>query len=124
MVVDFRTLNAETKEDSHPLPLNEGEMAKRARGGLLSVLNLRQGFHQMPMRKDSRPLTCMCTPGGAVQWTVKAMGLKTAPSFFQRMMEDVLLTGHPELRAFVTVYIDDIIIATEGEGLTKEEVGR
>ena len=50
------------------------------------------------------------------------MGLKNASSFFQRMMEDVLFTAHPELRAFVSVYIDDIIIATEGEGLTKAEL--
>ena len=38
------------------------------------------------------------------------------------MMEDVLFTAHPELRAFVSVYIDDIIIATEGEGLTEAEL--
>ena len=50
------------------------------------------------------------------------VGLKNPPSFFQRMMEDVLFTAHPELRAFVSVYIDDIIIATEGEGLTEEEL--
>ena len=122
MVVDFRNLNAETKADSHPLPLIEEEIAKRARGRLFSVLDLRHGFHQMPLRKDSRPLTCMCTPCGPVQWTVMPMGLKNAPSFFQRMMEDVLFTTHPELRAFVSVYIDDIIIATEGEGLTEAEL--
>ena len=50
------------------------------------------------------------------------MGLKNAPSFFQRMMEDVLFKAHPELRAFVSVYIDDITIATEGGGLTEEEL--
>ena len=50
------------------------------------------------------------------------MGLRNAPSFFQRMMEDVLFTAHPELRTFVSVYIDDRIIATEGEELTEEEV--
>ena len=33
-----------------------------------------------------------------------------------------LFTAHPELRAFVSVYIDDIIIATEGEGLTEAEL--
>ena len=59
-------------------------------------MDLRHGFHQMPLRKDSRPLTCMCTPCGPVQWTVMPMGLKNAPSFFQRVMEDVLFTAHPE----------------------------
>ena len=118
-VVDFCSLNAETKADSHCLPLIEEEIAKRARGCLFSVLDLRHGFHQMPLRKDSRPLTCMCTACGPVQWMVMPMGPKNAPSFLQRMMEDVLFTAHPELRAFVSVYIDDIIIATEGEGLTE-----
>ena len=121
MVVDFRNLNAETKADLHPLPLIEEEIAKRARGSLFSVLDLRHGFHRMPLRKDSRPLTCMCSACGPVQWTVMPMGLRNAPSFSQRMMEDVLFTAHPELRANVSVYIDDIIIATEGEGLTEEE---
>ena len=123
MVVDFRNLNAETKADSHPLPLTEEGFAKRARGRLFSVLDPRHGFHQMPLRKDSRPLSCMCTRCGPLHsGTVMPMGLKNAPSFVQRMMEDVLFTAHPELRAFVSVYIDDIIIATEGEGVTEEEL--
>ena len=50
------------------------------------------------------------------------MGLENAPSFFQKMMEDVLFTVHPELRAFGSVYIDDITIATEREVLTGEEL--
>ena len=122
MVVDFHNLNAGTKADSHPLPLIEEEVTKRARGRLFSELDLLHGFDQMPLGKDSRLLTCMCTPCGPVQWTVMPVGLKNAPSFFQRMMEYVLFAAQPELRAFVSVYIDDTIIATEGEGLTEEEL--
>ena len=118
MVVDFRNLNAENKTDSHPLPLIEEEIVKRAKGKLFSVLDLRHGFHQMPLAKSSRPLTCMCSPVGPVQWTVMPMGLKNAPSFFQRMIEELLFSEHPELR----VYIDDIIIATVGDGLTEQEL--
>ena len=122
MVVDFRNLNAETKADTHPLPLIEEEIVKRAKGKLFSVLGLRHGFHQMPLAKSSRPLTCMCSPVGPVQWTVMPMGLKNAPSFFQRMMEEVLFSGHPELHEFVSVHIHDIIIATVGDGLTEQEL--
>ena len=50
------------------------------------------------------------------------MGLKKAPRFFQRMMAEVLFSEHPELREFVSVYIDDIIIATVGDGLTEQEL--
>ena len=50
------------------------------------------------------------------------MGLKNVPSFFRRIMAIVLYTAHPDLPAFISVYIDDIIIATEGEGLTAEEL--
>ena len=76
MVVDFPNLNSVTKADSHPLPLIEEKIAKRARG---SALDPRQGFHQMALRKDTWPLTCMCTPRGPVQFTVMPMGLKNAP---------------------------------------------
>ena len=76
----------------------------------------------MPLEKSSRPLTCMCSPVGPVQSTVVPMGLKNAPSFFQRMMEDILFSEHPELREFVSVYIDDIIIATVGHSLTEQEL--
>ena len=48
------------------------------------------------------------------------MGLKNAPSFFQRMMEEVFFSEHPELREFVSVYIDDIIISIVRDGLTEQ----
>ena len=89
---------------------------------MFSVLDRRPGFHQMLLRKHSRPLTCMCTPCGPVQWTIMPMGLRNALSFFQRMMEDGVFRAHPELLIFVSVYIDDMIIAMEGEGLTDEEL--
>ena len=95
---------------------------KRAKGKLFLVLDLRHGFYQMPLAKSSRPLTCMCSPVGPVQWTVMPMGLKNAPSLFQRMMEEVLFSEHPEFREFVSVYIDDIMIDTVGDALTEQDL--
>ena len=119
MVVDFCNLNAETKADSHPLPLIEEE---RALGSFVSVPDLRHGFYQISLMKDSGPLTCMCTPCGPVQGTIVPIGLKNVTSFFQRLVGDVFFTAPPELRAFVSVFIEDVIIATEGKGLTEEEL--
>ena len=38
------------------------------------------------------------------------------------MMEEVLFSEHPELRDFAFVYIDDIVIATVGDGLIEQEL--
>ena len=70
MVVDCRNLNAETKADSHPFPLIEEEIVKRAKGKLFSVLDLGHGFDQMPLVKSFRRLMCMCSPVRPVHWTV------------------------------------------------------
>ena len=49
-------------------------------------------------------------------------GMKNAPSIFQRRMEEVLFPDYPEIREFVSVYIDDIIIATVGNGFSEQEL--
>ena len=56
----------------------------------------------------------MCTPFDTVQWTVIPMGLKNAPSMFQKMMEIVLFQKHKALglQEFCSIYIDDLLIAT------------
>ena len=122
MVVDFRNLNAETKADSHALPRIEEEIVKRANEKIISFPDLRHPFHQMPLGKSSRRLMCKCSPVGPLHCTVMPIGLKNALSFLQQMMEELLFSEHPELREFVSVYIDDIIIAAVGQGLTEQKL--
>ena len=114
LVVDYRAPNAATVPDAHPLPLIEKEVAARAKGKLFTVLDLRHGFHQMPLRKEDRHLPAMCTPCGTVQWTVLPMDLKNAPWMFQKMMETILFQKHKslDLQEFCSIYIDDLLIAT------------
>ena len=110
LVQDLRPLNAVTMKDGHPLP-RIGDMVQRQGANLVwSTLDLVDGFHQMPMKVEHRPLTCMSTPKGVRQWTV---GLKNAGSQFQRMMEWVL-QDHPNADA----YIDDVILGAGGSGST------
>ena len=53
---DYRALNAARVPDAHALPLSEEEIAKRAKGKLFTVLDLRHGFHQLPVREEDRHL--------------------------------------------------------------------
>ena len=113
LVVDYRALNVATVPDAHPLPYIEKEIVKRAKGKLFTVLDLRHGLHQMPLGKEDRHLTAMCTPCGTIQWTVMPMGLKNAPSMFRKMMENLLSQKHESLglQEFCSIYIDNLVVS-------------
>ena len=112
LVQDFRPLNIATVKDGHPLPRILDILQRQGRCKMWSKLDLVDGFHQMPLRKDHRHYTCTSTPWGVMEWTVLSMGFKNAGSQFQRMMEGVL-QGLPN----VDVYLDDILIGSVGKSL-------
>ena len=115
MVQDLRSQNLETVKDGHPLPRIGDILHRQGKCRIWTTLDLVDGFHQMPLKKEHRHITCTSTPRGTLQWTVQVMGLKNAGTQFQRMMEWVLrdMDG-------VDVYIDDVIIGSTGE--TSEEI--
>jgi hypothetical protein len=114
LVQDLRPQNEATLKDGHPLPRIGDIVQRQGKYRVWTTMDLVDGFHQMPMKREHRPITCMSTPSGVKQWTVLVMGLKNAGSQFQRMMEWVL-ADHPH----ADPYIDDVIIGGEGE--TEEE---
>ena len=79
---------------------------------MLSVLDIKDAFHQVPLKNEDRDIKCMFTSKGTMQWTVMVMGLKNSGAIFQKMMEWILkdLDG-------LDVYIDDVILGTTGETL-------
>ena len=109
LVQDLRPQNAATIKDGHPLPRINDMVQRQGKNCIWSVLDLVDGFHQMPLRPDHRPITCMSTPRGSMQWTVQVMGLKNAATQFQRMMEWVL-RDLPD----TDPYIDDSITGSTG----------
>ena len=109
LVQDLRPQNAATVKDGHPLPRINDMVHRQGKNTVWTVLDLVDGFHQMPLRPDHRPITCMSTPRGSMQWTVQVMGLKNAATQFQRMMEWVL-RELPD----TDPYIDDSITGSNG----------
>ena len=104
-VVDFRGLNAITVPSRHPLPRMD-ELFDRLKGArCFSKLDLRTGFHQIPVAEVDRHKTAFRTSSGLYEFCVLAMGLCGAPGTFQQLMHE--LFGD---LAYVVVFLDDILI--------------
>ena len=118
MVVDYRRLNEETKHDSYSLPLIDSILQKQQKKRIFTVLDLKHGYHQMPLHEDSRPCTAMSTPLGPMQWRVVPMGAKNGNAAFQRMMEDLL----QPVRDCADPFVDNIIMGSGTEDMTDNEL--
>ena len=117
LVVDYRGWNKKTEHDSYSLPLIDSILEKQQKKRIFTVLDLKHGYHQMPLHEDSRPCTAMCTPLGPMQWKVVPMGAKNGNAAFQRMMEDL-----QPVRDCAAPFVDDIIIASGNEDMTDDEL--
>jgi len=115
LVIDYRKLNDATVVDGHPLPRIEDILQRQGKNKIWTVFDLKDGFHQIPMHPESKHYTCISTPIRTYQWKVMPMGLKNAPSIFQRVMDWVFKD-----MGNVYNYIDDINIGSTGE--TTEEM--
>ena len=118
LVVNYRGLNVQTEHDSYSLPLIDSILQKQQKKRIFTVLDLKHGYHQMPLREDSRPCTAMSTPLGRMQWKVVPMGAKNGNAAFQRMMEDLL----QPVRDCADPFVDDIIFGSGTEDMTDDEL--
>jgi hypothetical protein len=108
--IDFRRLNEITIGDSYPLPNIQDILDKLGRARYFSALDCASGYLQVPIAKEDRHKTAFSTANGHFEFKRMPFGLKSAPSTFQRMMNNVLseLIGDRCL-----VYMDDILIIGE-----------
>ena len=123
MCIDYRDLNAISEMDAYPLPRIEELFAKLARARWFTKMDLKSGFHQIPMDERSIPYTAFRIGApldgcSHYEWTVMPMGLSTAPASFQRWMEDSL----QGMEAFTLAYLDDVLVFSEEEAQHWAEV--
>ena len=68
MMVDYRYLNTQTKDDAFPLPLIKNLVGKQVEHQLWSIFNLKDGFHQMHLEENAWHLTAFVTPWGTYEF--------------------------------------------------------
>ena len=75
-------------------------------------MDLKAGFHQLPLHPDDQEKTAFVCHRGQFHWARLPMGLSNASSFFQRAMEVVFkgLIGN-----ICMLYIDDIVYYSKSE---------
>ncbi|EYB95087.1 hypothetical protein Y032_0164g3557 [Ancylostoma ceylanicum] len=76
---------------------------------VFTSLDLASGYWQVPLTDGAKEIGAFTTLAGLYQFRVIPIGLTNAPSASQRLMEKVL---DGLLGSEVSVYIDDVLIAT------------
>jgi hypothetical protein len=104
--VDYRALNSRTATDHYPLPTPQEIFDALADSTVFTTLDLRMGYHQIRIGEEDCCKTASWCLDGLHEWTVVPFGLKNAPPFFQRVMDQTLVGEKHCARCF----IDDVII--------------
>ncbi|XP_045482795.1 uncharacterized protein LOC123686605 [Harmonia axyridis] len=109
--IDFRAVNEASVKDAYPLPYISGILDKLRRARYISTIDLKQGYWQIPLETESRPITAFTVPGrGLYQFTVMPFGLHASPATFQRFLDTII---GPEMEPKAFAYLDDIVVLGE-----------
>lgn len=114
--VDYVRLNDATESlETFPIP-NMQHMIRRVgdkKPKFFAVMDLTSGYHQAPLSANSRRFTAFICFLGIMEWLRVPMGLKGAPSYFQRVIATVVLAGL--MYIICELYIDDILVFGNSE---------
>ena len=103
--VDLKHLNEAVQREVHPLPKVDETLAQLSGATIFSKLDANSGFWQIPLSKESRPLTTFMSPFGRYWFNKLPFGISSAPELFQKRMSTILrgLEG-------VVCQMDDVLV--------------
>jgi hypothetical protein len=113
-VVNCSRINKCLQLQMYPLPTIQEAHVFVGRFRWYASLDLESGYFNISIKPSSRWITRTIGPGFAIEWMRCTQGLAPMVSFFQWAMDTIL----QDFKAFVFVYLDDIIVG----GNSEEEV--
>ena len=87
------------------MPKVEDIFSKLNKAKYFSTLDLRAGYHHIPLDKSSIPKRAFNAPFRKCKYIKVPFRLAQAPAYFQELMTGILKDFH-----FAIAYLDDIII--------------
>ena len=113
LVCDFRRVNEIIEPDNYPLP-KISDLLVRLHGSKFFVqTDLCQGFHQIGLTERAKNVLSVGNEFGQFQYNRMPMGVRTAPSFFQRSMDNTFEELSPESQL---CYVDDLVNPGNNKG--------
>lgn len=112
--VDLKPLNESVLHELHPIPRVDEALAQLTGATIFTKLDANNGFWQISLSPESRPLTTFITPFGRYHFNKLPFGISSAPELFQRRMNPILegLEG-------VICLIDDVLFV--GNDVTEHD---
>ena len=112
LVTDFRYLNSHLINQALISPRADDtlEMIGDWRPKVFSKLDAQQGFFQIPIREEDRPLTAFLSTEKKYRYRVMPMGLKTSPQAFCALVTMIL--NKLKYRCAVP-YMDDVLVLSQ-----------
>ena len=144
-VVDLRQVNDRTKRINYYMPDLAGMFDKLKGAAYTSCLDLQKGYWQAPLDPATKHKTAFSCEFGSFQYRVVPMGLISSAQYYQSFVEKKLdrhgvlykkVHASSDLtdtyvdsdgvrcKGFVGVFIDDLIVFSEGADLHREHLSK
>ena len=88
-----RSLNAQTLPDRYPLPHIQDFTQRLAGSKVFSKIDLVRAYYQIPVESSDVHKTAVTRPFGLFNFTRTPFGLRNSGQFFQRFIDDLLVTS-------------------------------
>ncbi|MBW0505839.1 hypothetical protein O181_045554 [Austropuccinia psidii MF-1] len=111
MVGDLRALNTYTIPDRYPIPRIHKTLTQLTRAEFITAVDSLKGFHQNVLTDNAKKLLRIIVHCGIYEYLRIPIGIKNAPSHYQRMMNNIFPEELSE--GWLIIYIDNIIVCYE-----------
>ncbi|KAL1213774.1 RNA-directed DNA polymerase-like protein [Cardamine amara subsp. amara] len=107
MCIDYRKLNAATRNDHFPLPFIDQMLERLANHSYYCFLDGYLGFFQIPIHPEDQENTTVTCPYGTFTYRRMPFGLCNALATFQRCMMSIFIDM---IKDYMEVFMDDFSV--------------